>query len=153
MSETNEPISNATRHIRRRSIRGRKEDRPEYYRALVIDDNDAVRDTVAKLLAAIGYQASKAEDGLTAMSLLASQNYDLVITDLEMPLLDGYRLCSWLNQESPDTTTIIMTGSRENEIPALMATGLIDRWILKPFGLSELRGVLDELDLPVSRRR
>ena len=144
------PVAKAKQDVGQRRIRNRTKHLPDNMRVLVIDDNKTVRETVAKILSAIGYNASKAEDGMTAMSRLASEQYELVITDLDMPMLDGYRLCTWLKQESPDTITIIMTGSADAENLERMATGAVDRWILKPFGLTDLCGALDDLGLPVS---
>ena len=144
------PVAKAKQDVGQRRIRNRIKDLPDNIRVLVIDDNETVRETVARILSAIGYNASKAEDGMTAMSRLASEEYHLVVTDLDMPMLDGYRLCTWLKQESPDTITIIMTGSADAENLERMATGAVDRWILKPFGLTELCGALDDLGLPVS---
>lgn len=139
------------RHRRERS--GRPETRSVDYRVLVIDDDDTIRDSIAKILTALGYRVTKAENGMMAMSLLATDSYNVVVTDLEMPLLNGYRLCTWLKKKSPDTKLIIMSSGCEAEVAEFMTTGLVDRWMFKPFGVSELSCVFNDLGLPITHFR
>ncbi len=141
-----------TDHHRKR-FNGHSDPRPDGHRVLVIDDDDTIRDSTSAILAAVGYQVSKAEDGMTAMSRLATESFKVVVTDLEMPLLNGYRLCTWLKKESPETIAIIMTGKGQSDVANLMITGLVDHWIFKPFGVHELYGAFDSLGLPVYPQR
>ena len=157
MDEIEDPIEMTTanrgtdRH--RKKFNGHSVRRPVDYRVLVIGDDDAICDSAAAILTAVGYRVSKAVDGITAMSRLATESFKLVVTDLEMALLNGYRLCTWLKKESPETIAIIMTGKDQFDVANLMATGLVDQWIFKPFGVHELYGALDSLGLPVYPQR
>ena len=157
MDKNEDPIEMTTanrgtdRH--RNRFNGHSDPRPVDYRVLVIDEDDAIRNSIAKILSAMGYRVSKAENGMIAMSLLATDSYNVVVTDLEMPLLNGYRLCTWLKKESPDTKVIIMSSGCEAEVVKFMATGRVDRWMFKPFGVSELSCAFDELGLPVTHLR
>jgi two-component system capsular synthesis sensor histidine kinase RcsC len=133
---------------RRRRFSGHTENRAADNQVLVVDDDATICDSIAKILESFGYEVFKAEDAIAAMSLLAIMEYDLVITDFEMPLMDGYRLSAWLKQESPNTIVIIMTGSCQAEVNQFMATGLVDKWLFKPFSLKELREALRKLEMP-----
>ena len=138
---------------RSQKLNPRAEKRPAAYRALVVDNDDAVRDTVATILNTFGFRVTKAGDGMTAMSCLATTGFDLVITDLKMPSLNGYRLCAWLKQELSDVIVIIMTACCQAEVAEFMTTGVADRWIFKPFGVNALCAALDELGMPGNCRR
>ena len=157
MDEIEDPIEMTTanrgtdRH--RKQFNGHSDPGPVDCRVLVIGDDNVICDSTATILTAVGYCVSKAGDGMTAMSRLATESFKVVVTDLEMPLLNGYRLCTWLKKESPETIAIIMTGKDQSNVANLMTTGLVDHWIFKPFGLDELYGALDSLGLPVYPQR
>ena len=157
MSKSEAPIapttSNIKSHLNHRPISSHIKIQPSDYRVLVIDDDNTICDLLDTILTTVGFDVSKAGDGMNAMSLLATDVYDLLITDLEMPLLDGYRLCTWLKKESPDTIAIIMTGKSPIDVAKFMATGLVDHWIFKPFGSHELYSAIDSLGLPVFPRQ
>lgn len=120
-------------------------------RVLVVDDNDSVRDSVASILEAFGCRVTKAEDGLLAISCIVADHFDLVVTDLELPYLDGYRLCRWLKQESPDTVAVVMTGSDRSEIAHLKNAGVADGWLSKPFDVSDLGSALEKFGMPFQK--
>lgn len=145
------PAGSAGLNDRRSRVSRHAENRPVDCRVLVVDDDAIICGSVAKILETFGYTVSKAEDGIAAMSHLATSQYDLVITDFEMPMMDGYRLSTWLKQESPRTIAIVMTGSCQAEVNQFMATGLVDRWLFKPFRLKELREALHKFGLPTER--
>ncbi|BBO83198.1 hypothetical protein DSCO28_37640 [Desulfosarcina ovata subsp. sediminis] len=73
--------------------------------------------------------------------------YDLLVTDLLMPELNGYHLAQSIKNEMHDTKVIIMTGCHENDCLDMMASGWVDGWLFKPFGLKELRAMLQRLGL------
>jgi PleD family two-component response regulator len=153
MGEVEDPIKITTPNIKTNPYRSRSSVRSEPrhldFKVLVIDDDDTICDSTAAILTAVGYRVSRAGDGMTAMSRLATDGYKVVITDLETPMLNGYRLCTWLKKESPETHTIIMTGKRPSDVAKFMITGLVDHWIFKPFRVHELYGALDSLGLPI----
>ncbi len=57
---------------------------------LVVDDSRFVRGYVVELLSAAGYEVDQAEDGSSALKRLDARSYDVVVTDLNMPTLDGF---------------------------------------------------------------
>lgn len=84
-------------------------------RALVIDDSRAIREAMTSMLAREGWIVDVAEDGARALHLTQQVRYDLVITDLEMPALDGFALIAQLRLDPRTAATpIVIITSRAN---------------------------------------
>lgn len=78
-------------------------------RILVVDDDQVSREGVAEVLSDEGYEVAEAADGHEAIALLASFQPDLVLTDLQMPGLDGVGVLRRVKHVSPATPVIIFT--------------------------------------------
>ena len=102
-------------------------------RILVIDDEKRMCDSIKVLLSNIGYEVDTAENGRTGIEKLKSQQYDLVITDLMMPELDGFAVMKYIKENCQNTLVIVITGyaSVESAVRAIRS-GAYD-YILKPF--------------------
>ena len=82
-------------------------------RALVIDDNAAVRAFVERVLRDAGYETATARDGLAARDyVLQSGAPEVVITDQSMPRMSGHEFVHWLRQQRPDVRVLYLTGDR-----------------------------------------
>jgi PAS domain S-box-containing protein len=80
-------------------------------RVLVVDDDARVRDSVGRLLSLEGMLLAFAENGAEALAVLRRDpDFDLVVSDLAMPMLDGVDLCRALLQARPELPVILMTG-------------------------------------------
>jgi DNA-binding NtrC family response regulator len=77
---------------------------------LVVDDEKMVRDITQAFLALNGYEVRTASDGREAFDMLLNNHYDVVITDLHMPLMGGIELLEKISQLKADTVTIVLTG-------------------------------------------
>jgi len=77
---------------------------------LVVDDSHAVRDNLSELLAAEGYEVDSCANGREALQLLQDHSYDVVVTDLSMPEVDGMGVLAYLVEHFPETSCIIITG-------------------------------------------
>ncbi|RJQ86139.1 MAG: response regulator [Desulfobacteraceae bacterium] len=128
------------------------EDQSALHKCLVVDDDPFIMRLVAEMLADLDYRVDMAKDGLQALRAMSTGRYDLVVTDLEMPIMSGYHLASRVKEKSRDTKIIIMTGHCQNELADLMNAGPVDAWLFKPFGLNELCSVLNSLELPSSEQ-
>ena len=69
-------------------------------RVLVADDSRLARDATARMLVSAGYQSVSAEDGWEAWEMLSERRFDVVVTALEMPRLDGFQLISRIRREA-----------------------------------------------------
>ncbi len=105
---------------------------------LVVDDERSIRDSLEMVLKEEGYEVQTANDGKEAQKLLEEHNFDILITDLKMPELDGIQLTKHCLQTYPQTSVIIITayGSLETAIEALRL-GAYD-YILKPFEFDDV---------------
>jgi len=85
-------------------------------KVLVVDDSRVVRAVVIRYLRTAGYEVEEATNGNDALRLLARGNYDVVITDLRMPELDGFGVLSGVKRVAPDTEVIILTGTHAQDV-------------------------------------
>jgi FOG: CheY-like receiver len=80
-------------------------------RLLVVDDSFATRELIRSILSAAGYEVATAVDGLDALDRLRTETYDLVVSDVEMPRVDGFVLTNRIRNElgKTDLPVIIVT--------------------------------------------
>ncbi|MDW8002787.1 MAG: sigma-54 dependent transcriptional regulator [Deltaproteobacteria bacterium] len=117
---------------------------------LIVDDDENILGLMKEFLKSHGFDVTCLTDSKHAINTLKSDNYDILITDLVMPKLDGLQLLSFIQKEYLDTLAIIMTGygSLETAIMALRC-GAFD-YILKPVDLHRL---LDTVNSAMHYRR
>jgi PAS domain S-box-containing protein len=87
-------------------------------RVLVVDDSRFVRGYVADLLTAAGYEVGQADDGKTALRRLETERYDVIVTDLNMPTLDGFAVLETVKLRELGSEVVILTGSHAKDINA-----------------------------------
>jgi len=85
-------------------------------RVLIVDDARVVRAVVARCLRGAGYHTEEAADGAEALRRLATESYDVVITDLRMPLLGGLELLASVKRLAPTVEVIILTGTHAQDM-------------------------------------
>jgi len=102
---------------------------------LVVDDSNYIRKFVAFSLKAVGYKVVTANDGMEAMELLPHTKFDLVITDLNMPNVDGYQLVKYLRDDEEYKTVpiIILSSEKEDEDKELAFELGASAYVVKPF--------------------
>lgn len=100
---------------------------------LVVDDEKVVIRSVQMVLKAEGYDIEGAVSGKDAILKMEQNSYNLVLTDLNMPEMDGISLIRWLRQNRPDVGIVILTGYPSQEtIKEALELGIID-YVPKPF--------------------
>lgn len=115
---------------------------------LVIDDDDAVRETVGKFLVSDGHEVLEAPDGAVAMRLLEETPVDLVIADLYMPNMDGIELTIRLGQQAPGVKILAISGGghvAKHELLEVAQRLGARRTLAKPFSQQELLSLVREL--------
>ncbi|MBU1743919.1 MAG: sigma-54 dependent transcriptional regulator [Proteobacteria bacterium] len=111
----------------------RQEKRQNKRNILVVDDEAAIREGVRRILAAEGYQAETSAGGRTALEKIQEQDFDVVITDLKMPGMDGIEVLKAIKILQPEVPVIIITGySNVSSAVDAMKNGAFD-YIAKPF--------------------
>ena len=147
---------------------------------LVVDDEPLLRDMISSSLKSIDYKVSIANNGLEALCLLAEKDFDMVLMDIRMPVMDGLSATKFLRRceqgkhhsltEHHELAQSLYSQRKETRIPIIAVTGNIgdreilmqagmDDFISKPFDLNRLYAVLDQFckkskeDIPAERRK
>ena len=123
------------------------------WRVLVVDDEENLNWSLVNSLRKDNYAADGALTGDDALRRMASQHYDIVISDVKMPGMDGFELLQWLRANRPQTRVVMMTafGSPSDRAHALRS-GVI-AYLEKPFDLRALKDELLRLTTPPSGQR
>jgi two-component system response regulator YesN len=117
------------------------------FKALVVDDDPAALKLAAAMVGKIGFVVHTAGESTQVLSDISRPPGDLVLTDLEMPGVNGYQLGRKIKARHPGTRVVIMTGLNRTAVTGLMSDGSIDGWLFKPFNLSELQTLLQRVGL------
>jgi two-component system, cell cycle response regulator CpdR len=108
-------------------------------RALVAEDNKNVQVVLAAALSSMGFDVSLARDGIEAVTFFMESSFDLVLTDLQMPLMDGSVVAHLIKERSPNTPVILLTGADRETVWNKVQSGSVDSIISKPFKLDDFK--------------
>jgi DNA-binding NtrC family response regulator len=117
--------------------------KPEH-KILVVDDDPDILEVIAEVLGEGGYTVATAPDGTKAIQSIDAEFYDLVLTDLKMPEVDGMKVLEHVVEQSPDTMCIILTGygTIESAVEAIKAGAF--HYITKPIKSDEILMVVEK---------
>jgi CheY-like chemotaxis protein len=109
---------------------------------LVVDDNPDILQILSSIITLFGHGVDAAGDGLEAIRLLQHGRYDIVVTDADMPRVDGIQLCKFVKAQRPGIHVIGMSG----DLSALkrMENAGADICLPKPFGLDEFQSAIEK---------
>ena len=110
-------------------------------RILVVDDEEPLRTLVARGLGMDGHSCVTAADGAEALDVLVAEQgrFDLLLTDIRMPLMDGIALALAAKAQFPELTIMLMTGYAEQRERAKSLEAIVEEGMTKPFTIAELR--------------
>ena len=105
---------------------------------MIVDDEAGVRDLLRDTLKIAGFETIEADNGMSALTVLRSNEPDLIIIDINMPLMDGFELVERL-RATQDLVPVLMLTARgdQQDISRGLKLGA-DDYVIKPFGLEEL---------------
>jgi len=107
-------------------------------RVLVVDDEEGIRDLLARTLALAEYEVDTTADGLSALESIRNDGYSLMFADLRMPGMDGLTLIREVKQINPHLPIIIITGY-SSESSAIEAVNLgVSGYLTKPVGIPQV---------------
>ena len=111
---------------------------------LVVDDSEVIRKGIAEKLSSFGFDVSEAADGDEALMLARSAKFDVVISDIVLPKIDGIKVLKFFRENCPDVPVILITGhaTLETAIEAIRERAF--DYLLKPFDLSDLVNLTKE---------
>jgi two-component system, cell cycle response regulator CpdR len=110
-------------------------------RVLIVDDEDSMRLLVARAVAMDGHETVTAQDGAEALEILGSEQggFDLLLTDIQMPVMDGIALALAAARDFPDLTILLMTGFADQRERASGLNAIAHDVITKPFSVADIR--------------
>jgi CheY-like chemotaxis protein len=113
-------------------------------RVLIADDEEAMRALVARALAMDGHQVVTAEDGAAALVILSREKgaFDLLLTDIKMPVMDGIALALAAARDFPDLAILLMTGFADQRERAHNLSAIIHDVVTKPFSVADIRAAV-----------
>jgi len=122
-------------------------------RVLVVDDEGYIRDLIRDTLRTRNYLAGTAANGVEALDILSRERYDIVVTDVIMPGMDGLELVKQVRRQYPAVHIIVLTGfPRSADISDFLAQG-VDDFLPKPFRANDLMAVILRLEQKIAASR
>lgn len=112
---------------------------------LIAEDELAVREFVSRALAHNGHDVTAVDDGLKALQAVSTDAFDLLVTDIVMPGLDGIALALKLAKDRPELSILMMSGYAAERQRAHNLDALIHKVVAKPFTLDEICTAVDEV--------
>jgi CheY-like chemotaxis protein len=110
-------------------------------RILVVDDDPLTVQLISNFLRKDGYEVTEAYNGVTAVELIENSQFDLVLSDVRMPHLDGVALALHVRSMDPNIPNILMTGVPSDITPNLYNVPCLS----KPISLADLRSNIERL--------
>lgn len=113
-------------------------------RVLVVDDNPEVLSVISKILSRFGYDVVSGKNGKEGLERYREKPCDVVLTDLEMPAMDGVTLARHIKSEHPLARVVLMTGNvmAEREVSQNSGKCFIDEILYKPIRFKDLHKTL-----------
>ena len=109
---------------------------------LIAEDEDLMRNILAKLLSQEGYETFAASNGEEAFQIFQAEEIDLLLTDIRMPGMDGYAMLKRLKRDYPDLPVVAISGVEEGrEVAQYDFAGFFE----KPVRIDVFRALIDEL--------
>lgn len=105
---------------------------------LVVDDEDSVSDLLVDALHLGGYRSLRAKDGQEALRILRDETPDLLLLDVNMPVMDGFELLERIRSKGDQTPALFLTARQDRQDTTRGFVLGADDYITKPFGLEEL---------------
>jgi DNA-binding response OmpR family regulator len=108
-------------------------------KVLVVDDDKDICDMVSIALKAEGFQVDTAFDGKTALDLMNDNNYEVIVLDIMLPVLDGWEVCRRIRSGPQKGVSIIMLTAKTSEADRILGFQIgADDYVVKPFSPREL---------------
>ncbi len=112
---------------------------------LLAEDDNAVREFVTRALQHDGHDVTAVEDGSLALEALGKSGFDMLLSDIVMPELDGIALALKVSKDYPGLPVLLMTGYAAERQRAHNLDTLFHDVVTKPFTLSEIRAAVDRM--------
>jgi len=110
-------------------------------RVLIADDEDSMRSLVARAIAMDSHETVTAADGAEALDILTGDAgaFDLLLTDIKMPIMDGIALALAAARDFPDLVLLLITGFADQRERASGLNAIVHDVVTKPFSVADIR--------------
>jgi DNA-binding NtrC family response regulator len=127
-------------------IKGTSKDQPYRLRKiLVVDDDDQLRDMLLEVLSSLDYFPIGVRDGEEALNQLKIQDFDLIVSDVRMPKMDGLALLKNIKKTAPEVPVVMITGFPSMcPVQKVMQEGA-DGYLAKPFRIEKIDELMRDL--------
>ena len=109
---------------------------------MVVDDDRTLLDLITRMLSVLGFDVTPVDSGSKALAGFRQDDFRLVLTDLQMPGIDGWELARRLKKEQPWLPVIAITGQGREAVLAKLGASGIERVLFKPFTIEQLGQVV-----------
>ncbi len=115
--------------------------------ALIVDDSATMRNMIKAVVSEMGFTCITAQDGEKAFRQAESQRYDVIVTDINMPNIDGIELIRMLraSEHSKFTPILVITTEGGDNVKAAGKEAGASGWIVKPFNPDTLKRAIAKL--------
>jgi two-component system response regulator YesN len=122
---------------------------------LIVDDEPLVRNSMARMVDNLNdkYTIEQAEDGEDAIILLKKQSFDLVITDIRMPAVDGLQLAAHIFEFYPETYIVMLTGYSDFDYARTAIQYKVMDYLLKPASVDDIKKSIIKIEKLIQERR
>ena len=112
---------------------------------LIVDDEKTMCAMIAKFLRSSGYDCESTNDSVMGLRMLDKEKFDIVISDIKMPHMDGLKLLGRIRERHPEADVIMITGFADDySYSDIIKAGAAD-FIEKPFNLAELKAKIERV--------
>jgi two-component system, cell cycle response regulator CpdR len=110
-------------------------------RVLIADDEESMRTLVGRAIAMDGHTIVTAQDGAEALEIISDEQgaFDLLLTDIQMPIMDGIALALAVARDFPNLTILLMTGFADQRERASGLNAIVHDVVTKPFSVADIR--------------
>lgn len=114
-------------------------------KVLAVDDSETMRNMVKQTLEIAGYEVILAEDGTDAVEKYKDDSFDLIITDINMPLMDGITFIKEIRKVDDAIPILTLTTESEEEMKQKGRDAGADGWIVKPFRPAQFLDIIKQI--------
>jgi len=114
-------------------------------RALVVNDDEMLLNLLSSMITMMGFEVDTAGSGDEAIDHFTKKPFDIVLTDLNMPGMDGWSLARHIKGLSPDTPVVLATAEARRRILGKVADSSVDLVLFKPFGFKEFQVTVQKM--------
>jgi CheY-like chemotaxis protein len=118
---------------------------PEQSKILIVDDSQELTEVIHEYMEANGFIVDTTTESTNALRLITANGYDVIVSDIHMPGMDGLELMGLIKNKHPDLPVILITGYSISEARKIAMEKGADAFVAKPFHMKEILDVVTDI--------